>query len=127
MKKTQAASILSLILLTFGEKKGNEFIFLFGIKKFAPADLIIDHVDLSVVPDAYLEFANQYPLVLNGTVKDVRKSTFSKHLVTLDDPHEEKVSMNMRQNLSMSTERGKSLLTQTILSLIKPTPRMRND
>jgi len=27
--------------------------FLFGVKKFVPADLIIVHVDLSVVPDEY--------------------------------------------------------------------------
>jgi hypothetical protein len=108
-------------------KKGNEFIFLFGIKKFVPADLTIVDVDLSVVPDAYLEFANQYPIVLNGTVKDLRRSTFNKRLVTRDDTHGGKVPMNMRQNLSMSNELGKSLLTLKILSLIKPNPRMRND
>ena len=56
-----------------------------------PADLIMVHVDLSVVPDEYLEFAKQYPIVLNGTVKDIRKSTFSKYLVTNDDPYEGKV------------------------------------
>jgi len=56
-----------------------------------PADLIIVHVDLSVVPDEYLEFARQYPIVLNGKVKDIRKSTFSKHLVTKDDPYKGKV------------------------------------
>jgi hypothetical protein len=59
-------------------EEGNEVIFLFGVKKFVPADLIIVHVDLSVVPDKYLAFAQQYPIVLNGEVKDIRKSTFSK-------------------------------------------------
>ena len=72
-------------------KDGNEVIFLFGIKKFMPADLIIVHVDFSVVPDKYLEFAKRYPLVLNSKVNDIQKSTFSKQLVTNDDPHEGKV------------------------------------
>lgn len=54
---------------------------IFGIKKFTPADLILVHVDLSVVPDEYLAFANQYPVVLNGKVADIRKSAYSCHLL----------------------------------------------
>jgi hypothetical protein len=69
-----------------------------------PADLIIVHVDLSVVPDEYLEFARQYPIVLNGKVKDIRKSTFSKHLVTKDDPYEGKVIVKSDLNYAGKPE-----------------------
>jgi len=54
---------------------------IFGIKKFIPADLILVHVDLSVVPDEYLAFADQYPIVLNSKAGDIRKSAFSRHLL----------------------------------------------
>jgi hypothetical protein len=54
---------------------------LFGIRKFIPADLILVHVDLSIVPDEYLAFTKQYPIVLNGAVADIRKSAFSRHLL----------------------------------------------
>ena len=86
-------------------KKGNEVTFLVGTKKFVPADLIIVHVDLSVVPDKYLEFAKQYPIVLNGEVKDIRKSTFSKNLVGIDDPYEGKVIVKSNLNFAGHPER----------------------
>ena len=70
-----------------------------------PADLIIVHVDLSVVPDEYFEFAMQYPIVLNGEVKDIRKSTFSKNLVGIDDPYEGKVIVKSDLNYAGRPER----------------------
>jgi hypothetical protein len=88
------------------QKEGNEVIFLFGIKKFVPADLIIVHVDLSVGPDEYLEFAKQYPIVLNGTVKDITKSAFSKHLVAKNDLYEGKVIVKFDFNYAGRPERG---------------------
>ncbi|MBI4747180.1 MAG: hypothetical protein HY774_01725 [Acidobacteria bacterium] len=68
-----------------------EVIFIFGVRQYYPADLILVHVDLSVVPDEYLHFAQQYPIVLNGNVKDIRKSTFSQNLVQPGDAYEGKV------------------------------------
>jgi hypothetical protein len=61
---------------------GIEAIELFGTDRFVPADLVLVHVDLSVVPQEYLDFACQYPAVLNGEVADVRKSTVSRLRVT---------------------------------------------
>ena len=68
-----------------------DVIFIFGVRQYYPADLILVHVDLSVVPDEYLRFAQQYPIVLNGNVKDIRKSTFSQNLVQPGDAYEGKV------------------------------------
>jgi len=60
---------------------GHDVHFLFGTGTFVPADVVIVHVDLSVVPEPYFEFARRYPLALNGTVRDIRKSTFSADLL----------------------------------------------
>lgn len=64
---------------------GLEVIHLYGIERFAPADLVLVHVDLSVVPEPYLEFAARYPIVLNGRVRDIRKSVTSRYLVRPGD------------------------------------------
>jgi len=58
-------------------EQGHEVLFLFGCREFVPADLVIVHVDLTVVPDEYFELADRYPVALNGNVRDIRKSTFS--------------------------------------------------
>jgi hypothetical protein len=62
-------------------ESGHEIVYLFGPKRFIPADLVLVHVNTSVTPDAYLELAARYPVAINGAVKDIRKSTFSKNLV----------------------------------------------
>lgn len=63
------------------EADGHRVKFVFGVNKFVPADLAILHVDLSVVPDEYIEFGRRYPLTLNGEVNDIRKSVISTNLV----------------------------------------------
>src|SRR5690606_23600626 len=55
---------------------------LFGPARYVPADLIVVHVDLSVVPEPYLEFSQRYPIVVNGSIRDIRKSSISRNLVS---------------------------------------------
>jgi hypothetical protein len=47
--------------------------------------VLIVHVDLTVVPDEYLRFAARYGTVVNGQVKDIRKSVISRQLVQPGD------------------------------------------
>jgi len=84
---------------------GHEVVLLYGVRQFVPADLVIVHVDLSVVPDEYLEFAKRYPIALNGEVKDIRKSTFSRLLVKPDDPYDGKVIVKSNYNYAAEPER----------------------
>jgi hypothetical protein len=84
---------------------GHEVFLLFGVKEFVPADLVIVHVDLSVVPGEYLEFAKRYPIVLNGEVKDIRKSTFSQLLVKPGDAYDGKVIVKSNYNYAAVPER----------------------
>jgi hypothetical protein len=72
-------------LVPFWREDGHEVFYLFGTEKLVPADLVVVHVDLSVVPDRYLEFAARYPAVVNGRLRDIRKSTTSKILVRPGD------------------------------------------
>jgi hypothetical protein len=68
-------------LATIWESWGHTVTFLWGADEFVPADLLVMHVDLSVVPSRYIELAKQYPRVMNGRCVDIRKSTFSEILV----------------------------------------------
>lgn len=52
-----------------------------GIPQRAEADVVILHIDVSIVPDEYIEFAAQFPVVVNCGAHDIRKSTVSRFLL----------------------------------------------
>ena len=87
------------------QERGINTIFVFGTKRFVPADLAILHVNLSVVPDEYIEFSQMYPIVLNGMVKDIRKSSFSDHIIHPGDNYEGKVIVKSNLNYAGNPER----------------------
>jgi hypothetical protein len=66
-------------------KRGLEVVFAFGTRRPPEADLALVHVDLSVVPERYARLIPRYPIVLNGRILDIRKSTHSAHLVRRGD------------------------------------------
>ncbi|MGH8107806.1 MAG: hypothetical protein ACREO1_03685 [Arenimonas sp.] len=80
--------------------------YIFGIRDFRPADLILVHVDLTIVPEEYFEFANRYPIVLNGKVKDIRKSAYSKQLLKNGDSYEGPVFVKSDLNFAGGPERN---------------------
>jgi hypothetical protein len=84
---------------------GLEVVFLRGTERLVHADVIIVHVDLSVVPGEYLEFARQYRVALNGTVKDVRKSSFSQQRLRRDSRYDGKVIVKSNLNYAGYPER----------------------
>jgi hypothetical protein len=67
---------------------GHEVRFVFGPGQFVPADIAVLHVDLSVVPEPYLELAARYPVGINGRVRDIRHSAFSRQIVHPGDGYE---------------------------------------
>jgi hypothetical protein len=78
--------------------RGHEVQCLFGTRQRAEADLVFVHVDLSVVPDEYLEFAATYPVAVNGRVRDIRKSAFSELLLRPGDAWEGPVIVKSDRN-----------------------------
>ena len=84
---------------------GLDVVFLSGPDEVVAADALIVHVDLSVVPDDYLEFARQYRVALNGRVKDIRKASFSTQLVRVGDGYRGRVIVKTNLNYGGEPER----------------------
>ena len=98
---------------------GHEVEFLFGPKKFVPADLVLVHVNLSVVPDAYIQLAQRYPIALNAGVTDIRKHTFSRGLLQRGDDWAGPVFVKSDLNYGGYPERnlGRTWLTRNHRSM----------
>lgn len=56
-----------------------------GLEDWPQADIAVLHVDLSVVPAAYLEACARYPVVVNVAATDIRKRHISRNLVSAND------------------------------------------
>ena len=80
--------------------------YLFGTVLYVPADLLILHIDLSVLPRAVLRFARRYPQVLNHHVRDIRKRTFSTLLVARDGDYKGPVIVKSNLNFGGGPESG---------------------
>jgi len=65
------------VMIQAWKAAGIEVMEVFGTREAPPADVAFLHIDLSIIPPAYLKFAQRYPIVLNGTVTDIRKSHLS--------------------------------------------------
>jgi len=106
---SQKASLAGYTITNFAKvwrEDGHEVLFVLGAGKVVPADVAIVHVDLTVVPDEYLELARQYPVSLNGNVRDIRKSTFSTLRLVRGDAHTGKVIVKSELNYAGLPERG---------------------
>lgn len=51
-------------------------------QKLPPSDMLILHVDLTVVPDEYIQAVASHPLVINRNVKNISKRIFSEIILT---------------------------------------------
>jgi hypothetical protein len=56
-----------------------------GTDIFVPADVIIPHLDLTIMPNEYRDFLSQYPRVINRHVVDISKSKISTNIIGKDD------------------------------------------
>jgi len=65
------------LMIPVWKEAGIEVTEIFGVRDAPPADVALLHVDVSVVPPAYLELARRYPVMMNKTVADIRKSRLS--------------------------------------------------
>jgi hypothetical protein len=92
-------------LLRYWREEGIDVTVLFGTGRFTRADLAILHVDLSVVPENYVEFAGRYPRTLNSRVKDIRKSSFSRQMIRRGDGYDGPVIVKSDLNYAGGPER----------------------
>jgi hypothetical protein len=56
-----------------------------GIARAIDADVVVNHVDLTVVPEPYVQFMARYPVAINGRCTDISKRTVSTNLVRPGD------------------------------------------
>jgi len=92
-------------LADFWREDGHAVEYVYGTRRFVPADLVLVHVNLSIVPSDYLEFAKRYPIVLNGKIRDIRKSTFSRNIVRPGDSWDGPVILKSDLNYAGVPER----------------------
>lgn len=59
-----------------------------GLDDPPEADLAIQNVDLTIIPDEYRRLAERYPKVINGAVLDISKRRFSQLLLSEDSDYE---------------------------------------
>ena len=59
-----------------------------GTDRAIPADVALLHVDLSLVPEEYREFATSYPVALNANIMDIRKRSYSLNRVIRGDGYD---------------------------------------
>jgi hypothetical protein len=83
---------------------------IFGTDSLLAADLVIVHVDLSVVPAHYLEFAAHYPCAVNGRVQDIRRTSYSRLLLRPNDRYTGPVIVKSNANHAGAPEHARSRL-----------------
>lgn len=96
--------VLSALVSSWRES-GHDVFVLQGPGHYREADILILHVNLTVVPESYLEFSKQYPLVVNGLVHDISKSRVSSHLISSRTEYDGEVIVKTDRNYGGAPER----------------------
>lgn len=69
-----------------------------GIDQDFEADIVISHLDLTVVPDEYSKFLDRFPVVINRRAKDISKRFISRNLLSRDDTYDGSVIVKTDAN-----------------------------
>ena len=86
------------ILAEMWRQDGHEVRFLIGLRDRWPADVALVHVDLSVVPESYVNLARTYPVALNDRISDIRKRVISRNLIAAKSQYEGPVIVKTNLN-----------------------------
>ncbi len=87
------------------QRDGHQVQPVFGTGSFVAADVAILHIDLSVVPERYLDFAARYRHCMNRDVRDIRKSAISRQAVQPGDGWDGAVIVKSELNCAGAPER----------------------
>ena len=69
-----------------------------GTREWIPGDIVIVHVDYTVIPDEYMEYARRFPVAVNGRVRDVSKNRYSSLMLDSDDEWSGRVIVKTKAN-----------------------------
>jgi hypothetical protein len=84
----QSAGFFIWSLCDIWREWGIEIVPLKGINKYVEADLLIPHVDTTVLPEEYADFFQKYPRVVNRRLRDISKRLVSRNLLTRMDSYD---------------------------------------
>ena len=87
-----------IFLVPEWERAGLDVQFAYGTRQELDADVVINHVDMTVVPDDYVDYMRRYPVAINGRLTDISKRLISRHLLESDDDHRGKVIVKTDAN-----------------------------
>ncbi len=69
-----------------------------GLGDIPNADLVFVHIDLSVIPQEYIEFIKKIPNTVNGQIFDISRRSFSQILLSQNDPYSGRVIVKTDAN-----------------------------
>jgi len=95
---------------------GLDVSWVYGIRDRPEADLLIPQIDLTHLPDDYVEFIGSYPNVVNRHVVDISKRSFSEHLLEEGDDYQGPVIVKTNNNFGGRQERWLVLHRYRLLS-----------
>jgi len=115
-------SEISYVLKEIAEvwrERGMRVTVLRGVDQRMDADLAILHVDLTVIPDEYLEFMKRYPIAINGFVKDISKRKISANIVNRRDGYQGPVMIKTDLNCGGAAEGAMAQKTSLVQKYIR--------
>ena len=74
-------------LCKYWEEQGITIKIIKGIKNNVEADMVLNHVDLTITPDDYIEFMEKYEYRINFNVTNISKKTYSNNLLSKNDDY----------------------------------------
>ena len=77
-----------------------------GPARSAAADVVVNHVDLTVVPEEYLRHMSRYPVAINGMCVDISKRVVSRNLLASPDGWDGPVIVKTDRNYGGEPERS---------------------
>ncbi len=76
----------------------------YGVSRGVPSEIAFLHLDLSLVPEAYINFAGKFPNAVNLKLTDIRKHLFCSHRVFPGDISTEPVIAKSDYNFNAIPE-----------------------
>lgn len=101
----EPCTTIAIIARKYWAPQGHRILVHRGTKAPPPADLAIQHIPLTRVPQRYLDLAAHYPRTLNGAVSDVSKRRIATDLLERDDRFDGAVMVKTDLNHAGNAER----------------------
>jgi hypothetical protein len=89
----------------------------YGTRNLPQADIVILHVDATVVSDDYVDPLSKYPVVLNGNVLNISKNIFSKNILSAGDKYSGRVIVKTNANYGGVPEMSRARFIYSKLTL----------